>query len=238
MPRNSVRRTTALALVALVALVALEAGCDDGATSPGQDAADDADSEADSGEAAVDAPDAEADVVEAAPDAPDAEADVPDVPVDTADVSDTAPDGEPPFAGVLCGFGICGASEVCCVTASPAGEECTAPTACAGDFVLTCDGSEDCAEGEQCCMPSGAILQTPCAAACASGLPMCHVVAECDDGDPGTFDYCHPSMCIYPMFERGTICVHSRNENCTNAVDDDGDTRIDADDPDCSTFPC
>jgi hypothetical protein len=211
-------------------VAAFAAGCDDGVSS-GRDAAGDTDVETDVSDTTPDAPDA-------APDLPDAEPDVPDATDDSSDVADTPPDGEPPFRGILCGFGICGEGEVCCVSSSPAAEECAEAGACSGDFVLTCDGAEDCAEGELCCMPSGAIAQTTCAPACASGLPMCHDIAECDDGDPATFDYCHPSMCIYPMFERGTICVHSVNENCINAVDDDGDTLIDVADPDCATFPC
>lgn len=229
-----------------LALAALLAGCDDSSSSA--DAADDAGVEEGAVDVPVDVPDVEPDLPDMlvddrdypleVPDVPDVEPDVPDVEPDVDDVPDILPDGEPLFAGILCGWGICGAGEVCCVTADPVAEECTAAGACSGDFVLTCDGSEDCAEGERCCMPSGALMQTTCFAACPSGFAMCHDAAECDDGDPATFDYCHPSMCLYPMFERGTVCVHSRNENCINAVDDDGDTLTDVDDPDCATFPC
>ena len=230
----------------VLVLATVFAGCDNGTTTP--DAADDAGTEADVAEVAPDVPDVAPDVPEVEPDVLDVPVDVPevvpdvaDVPVDVADVpEDVLPDGETSYEGILCGFGICEPSgEVCCATGIPtSSEECTAPGACAGDFVLTCDGAEDCAEGERCCMPSGAVMQTTCASACASGLFMCHVLADCDDGDPSSFDYCFPSMCLYPMFERGLICVHSFNEDCTNAVDDDGDTMIDVDDPDCSHFPC
>jgi hypothetical protein len=241
--------------------VLFAAGCDDGGgTDAGREdgRGDDVvvdDAVADDVEAPVDASDdfaepdegpedagtevdaVEADVVEEA-DAPPAE-DAPGA-EDTADAGDgDEADGEPhPFEGILCGWGICFGSEVCCVQASPPAEECTAPDGCAGDLVLTCDGPEDCGPGEQCCMPSGAVSRTTCMASCVSGFPLCHAVGECDDGDGGTFDYCRVAVCAYPELGRGMYCIHTRNEQCEDGIDNDGDTVIDVADSDCASFPC
>jgi hypothetical protein len=61
--------------------------------------------------------------------------------------------------------------------------ECTTQTTC-GDLLVTCDGPEDCGGvGHQCCMPSGAAIQTTCiTGSCLTGLAMCHATADCPQG--------------------------------------------------------
>ena len=87
------------------------------------------------------------------------------------------------YAGILCGWGICTAGEeLCCITegTSPS-QECvavTGPLQC--DLGARCDGPEDCGPGQQCCMPSGAIMQTYCVAgACPAGRALCHANDNC-----------------------------------------------------------
>jgi hypothetical protein len=50
---------------------------------------------------------------------------------------------------------------------------------------VTCDGPEDCGgAGHQCCMPSGAMIQTTCTAtSCLPGLTMCHQNTDCAQGE-------------------------------------------------------
>ena len=86
-------------------------------------------------------------------------------------------------AGVLCGTAICATGEeLCCVSGSAPALQCVAVDApgpqC--DFGARCDGPEDCGPGQQCCMPSGGIMQTYCVAgACPAGRALCHTNSDC-----------------------------------------------------------
>jgi len=55
--------------------------------------------------------------------------------------------------------------------------------------------------------------------------------ADCDDGDPCTLDVCQGGTC------RHTPVPGCRPETCGNGVDDNGDLRIDCDDPQCDAEP-
>jgi hypothetical protein len=87
------------------------------------------------------------------------------------------------WAGILCGWGICAiGEEMCCVTGSAPDQECVAVdvTRPRCDFAARCDGPEDCGNGQQCCMPSGAIIQSYCVAgACPAGRALCHPGDTC-----------------------------------------------------------
>ena len=62
---------------------------------------------------------------------------------------------------------------------------CMPAANCAGELQVTCDGPEDCGgAGSECCMPSGALVQTACTTAgCLAGLAMCHTAADCQPGE-------------------------------------------------------
>ncbi len=51
--------------------------------------------------------------------------------------------------------------------------------------------------------------------------------SDCDDGDPCTLDVCEGGTCLHPAIPG------CRPENCGNGADDNGDFRIDCDDPQC-----
>jgi hypothetical protein len=101
--------------------------------------------------------------------------------------------------GVRCLNALCNTGQVCCVSQSSSTPTltCTSQAECAGDFAVTCDGPEDCGgAGHQCCMPSGAIMQTACATGnCLAGLAMCHSKADCAANESccsvSTFGYTH-----------------------------------------------
>lgn len=88
------------------------------------------------------------------------------------------------YAGIACGASICTSGAMCCVSGSAPVEQCV-PTDGVGpkcDFSATCDGPEDCAPGESCCGPSGAKMQSYCAAgACPAGDTLCHTSTDCAD---------------------------------------------------------
>ncbi|MBI5482644.1 MAG: hypothetical protein HY906_27570 [Deltaproteobacteria bacterium] len=96
-------------------------------------------------------------------------------------------DGAPPdgggYYGIPCGWGICVAGEeFCCVSGSAPVQECVAVDVVGPhcDFGARCDGPEDCGYNQQCCMPSGAIMQTYCVAgSCPAGRALCHSNADC-----------------------------------------------------------
>ena len=87
------------------------------------------------------------------------------------------------YVGIPCGWGICATGEeLCCVTGSAPNQECVAVDTpgpqC--DFGARCDGPEDCGTGQQCCMPSGGIMQTYCVnGACPAGRALCHPGDQC-----------------------------------------------------------
>jgi len=83
--------------------------------------------------------------------------------------------------GVRCLNALCNTGQVCCVSQSSSTLTCTSQADCAGDLAVTCDGPEDCGgAGHQCCMPSGALMQTTCTnGKCLAGLAMCHSSADC-----------------------------------------------------------
>jgi hypothetical protein len=87
------------------------------------------------------------------------------------------------YAGILCGWGLCAVGEeMCCVSGSAPSQQCVTVNApgpqC--DFGARCDGPEDCGPGQQCCMPSGAIMQSYCVAgACPAGRALCHASSDC-----------------------------------------------------------
>lgn len=56
--------------------------------------------------------------------------------------------------------------------------------------------------------------------------PTCEPV-DCDDQDPCTMDTCQGGTCLHP------VIPGCRPEHCGNGVDDNGDLRIDCDDPQC-----
>jgi hypothetical protein len=71
-----------------------------------------------------------------------------------------------------------------CSDWAPASEGCSAASACAGDLAVICDGPRDCGgAGDQCCTPSGALIQTSCVSgSCLVGLAMCHSSSDCPQG--------------------------------------------------------
>jgi hypothetical protein len=87
------------------------------------------------------------------------------------------------YYGIPCGWGICATGEeLCCVYGSAPVQECVAVNTpgpqC--DFGARCDGPEDCGNNQECCMPSGGIMQTYCVAGrCPAGRALCHSNAEC-----------------------------------------------------------
>jgi hypothetical protein len=87
------------------------------------------------------------------------------------------------WAGVLCGWGLCAVGEeLCCVSGNAPSQVCVAVDTpgpqC--DFGARCDGPEDCGNGQQCCMPSGAIMQSYCVAgSCPAGRALCHPGDSC-----------------------------------------------------------
>ncbi len=87
------------------------------------------------------------------------------------------------YAGVDCGGFTCTSGKICCVSQMLAYLSCTPSTSCS-DFLVTCDGPEDCGgAGHQCCLPSGALIQTTCTTgSCLAGLAMCHTAADCEQG--------------------------------------------------------
>ncbi|MFH2008314.1 MAG: hypothetical protein ABI333_17145 [bacterium] len=96
----------------------------------------------------------------------------------TGECRDREPDG------VLCGWGVCGPPEVCCVSDEEPYEECTATDACAGDLAVVCDGPEDCGAGQACCRPSGAVSRTYCVSgACPAGGTLCRRDTDCAAGE-------------------------------------------------------
>lgn len=106
--------------------------------------------------------------------------------------SDTDTDSDTDFEGVLCGFGVCEDAQICCVTESPVSQECQESSEECGDadFVVTCDGPEDCYGGAgHCCMPSGAISSTICMEDSCFAGEACHF-----DGDCGQDAHCCPSL--------------------------------------------
>jgi hypothetical protein len=113
------------------------------------------------------------------------------------------------YVGVSCGGPTCSPGENCCVSETPASLTCTSSTSC-GDLLVTCDGPEDCGgTGHQCCMPSGAIIQTTCTTgSCLVGLAMCHTAADCPQGQsccPGMlFGYSYRSCQATPS---STLCL-------------------------------
>jgi hypothetical protein len=85
--------------------------------------------------------------------------------------------------GIQCGASVCTPpAEFCCVVGSSPNQRCL-PADVPGprcDFGAHCDGAEDCAPGDQCCSPSGAIAQTYCFhGTCPAGRALCHQPSEC-----------------------------------------------------------
>ena len=105
--------------------------------------------------------------------------------------SDTDSDSDTDaWAGVLCGWGICTPPQVCCITADAPFQECVDADTCIGDLVVVCDGPEDCEPEGECCLPSGAISATWCAAgSCQTLQAACHV-----DDDCGEAGHCCPAF--------------------------------------------
>jgi Cys-rich repeat protein len=73
---------------------------------------------------------------------------------------------------------------------------------------------------------------------CVPPVP-CWVDADCDDGDPETYDYCRGTeTCYGDPVPSVPECIHTVGENCEDAIDNDEDGLVDMDDPDCMAFPC
>jgi hypothetical protein len=122
-----------------------------------------------------------------------------------ADADVTAPDadlggGADAANGVACGDTVCDPdSEVCCITQGsgpPPGEtttECTAPDACEGS-AATCDGPEDCGDGEVCCGSfgggggGGGTGSAECTAETCQ-FTICHTADDCPNDTDQCCDY-------------------------------------------------
>jgi hypothetical protein len=92
--------------------------------------------------------------------------------------------GTNPNASVLCGWGACSAGYACCVNPSTGAQDCLpSSSVCSDGFLVSCDGSEDCAEGQHCCMPSGTVTGNACVSGeCLTGLAVCHGDTDCPEG--------------------------------------------------------
>ena len=104
--------------------------------------------------------------------------------------------------GVDCMGMICeGSTPFCCVTAGGTGAmaSCVATADMCAGVPLTCDGPEDCASGEQCCVTLGGVGGTSGGARCVAGAcpgtsrVACHAADECPAGD-GRMLMCCPFM--------------------------------------------
>ncbi len=169
-------------------------GCgDDGGSN---DASGDADApvETDAG-ADADSP-AEAEAEEGADAGADADGD--------ADADADAADGEVSWTGILCGGAVCDATtQVCCVSETTPGTlACVAVGACGAGLTVTCDGPEDCpVAGDNCCLPSGAVMSTYCIrGGCPAGRTACHADTDC----PGSRHCCPDTMMGYSYTVCGT----------------------------------
>jgi hypothetical protein len=104
-----------------------------------------------------------------------------------------------------------------CLDPDCANDPACAPDPCSGGVGSPCDDGDPCTVDDS-CDGAGNCVGTP---------------INCDDGDPCTLDVCNPQT---------GICEHTpipgcSPENCTNQVDDDGDSLIDCLDPDCANDP-
>ena len=93
-----------------------------------------------------------------------------------------------PDPGVACGMQSCALPNVCC--ASLVGSSCLAPgSSCLAGKSMTCDGPEDCDNGETCCDGAfGSSCQEHC-----MGETLCHTQDDCHDGAK-----CCPQLLGYP----------------------------------------
>ena len=111
------------------------------------------------------------------------------------------------------------------VLCDPANGTCTAPC----NSGASCDDGNECTV-DRCDAPTGRCQHDPAArgAVCATGIcngsptqPMCQacvVAADCDDGNPCTYDTCPPRerRCIHYSEPKGTGCVGG---GCTGLLD-------------------
>lgn len=148
------------------------------------DAADTADTVADPD--ALDLPQ-DRDAVDPAPDPVDVHEE--DAAHDTADATDAvdAVDDELPsgYDGVLCGYGICMAPEICCWRDGyPPTPECMTEEACLDCdscfFPQRCDGPEDCPGSQNCCYYGGDFSSESYCTSAAGCDRQCHDEDDCD----------------------------------------------------------
>jgi hypothetical protein len=96
--------------------------------------------------------------------------------------TDLAKGGSP--ASVSCGLSTCDVSggNVCCIL----GSLCQPPPCNGPSQVDACDGPEDCAAGQTCCLYVGAVFGTACTANCTTTGDqrgaICHTQADCAPG--------------------------------------------------------
>jgi hypothetical protein len=120
-------------------------------------------------------------------DAPTSAADAPSG--DGASTDGGAIDGATTGNGVVCARAdqsCTGAMPECCDLMTGT-DTCIAPSGpCAGER-LECDGPEDCAQGEECCLFDGqgsrCLDEGICGTTGSISSTMCHVVAHCDQGE-------------------------------------------------------
>jgi len=92
------------------------------------------------------------------------------------------------YDGVLCGFDICMAPEICCwrdgyppAPECMTGEECLACDSCF--FPQRCDGPEDCPGLENCCFYGGDFLAESTCSDAAGCDRQCHDGDDCETGE-------------------------------------------------------
>jgi hypothetical protein len=108
-----------------------------------------------------------------------------DLAIAAHDLAVLPPDLADPLAGVRCGTTSCtvASKDSCCISAS--GESCIgANMSCGnGGVTFSCDGPEDCTNGDACCGSATATTSGK-GATCGSAVnpacvPLCHTLADC-----------------------------------------------------------
>ena len=127
--------------------------------------------------------------------------------------------------------------QVCCGKANFAGGgqwtgytlDCAASaSACTGELRLSCDGAEDCAAGQSCCLtnlgPSYKI-KSACQASCGTVQPpfpiqLCHDHSECNSGQPYCCTYQGPDVPDGTKFAFG-FCLDVATVSMSTGLDCD-----------------
>jgi cysteine-rich repeat protein len=147
-------------------------------------------------------------------------------------------------ACTICGNGIVTAPEECDDANASNDDACRNDcrfNVCGDGFRMS--ASEQCDDGNtedgDCCSSTCQYETGPCDDGnacttndtCGSASCLGNTPVDCDDGNACTLDTCDPVLgCLHSVTVEAPSCG-----NCTDAVDNDGDGRVDAQDADCQT---